>query len=148
MPVGTYKPHKEQASSWKVNYISEVYTHKCTYNENDNSGSRLLSDENLGFNFGPTSGGSRISQKAGGNPSVWGKHLLFGKIFAQNCTKMKEPPMSTLCLPILAKHQNVVFMCRGRRWLHLRFNSTEQFWLWKQKRYRELNESSTHSSFS
>ena len=100
------------------------------------------------FNFGPTCGGSKIFQTVGGNPWVLGKHPLFGKIFAKNCMEMKEPPMPTLSLPILAKHQNVVFICRNRRWLHLRINSTEQFWLWKQKRYRELNELSTHSSFS
>ena len=26
----------------------------------------------------------------GANPRVWGKNLLFGKIFAKNCMKMKE----------------------------------------------------------
>ena len=36
------------------------------------------------------SGGSRISQTGVANPWVWGENLLFGKIFAKNCMKMKE----------------------------------------------------------
>ena len=34
---------------------------------------------------------SGFPQRRGGvNPCVWGENLLFGKIFAENCTKMKE----------------------------------------------------------
>ena len=39
------------------------------------------------------SGGFRISQTRvgmGANSWVWGKNLLFDKIFAENCMKMKE----------------------------------------------------------
>ena len=60
------------------------------------------------FLFANSSGGSR----RGANPWIWGKNLLFGKIFAENCMKMKEngpgvvyskrptldPPMNSLNL--------------------------------------------------
>ena len=36
------------------------------------------------------SGRSRISQTEGANPCILGKNLLIGKIFAENCVKMKE----------------------------------------------------------
>ena len=43
----------------------------------------------------------------GGNPWIWAEKLLFGKIFAKNCTKMKEigprggthPPMVIMVMP-------------------------------------------------
>ena len=35
-------------------------------------------------------GRSRISQKGGASPRIWGIYLLFGKNVAENCMKMKE----------------------------------------------------------
>ena len=53
-----------------------------------------------------SSGGSRISQTGGGgggaNPRVWGKNLLFCKIFAKNCMEIKEiGPKGRPCRPPL-----------------------------------------------
>ena len=44
------------------------------------------------------SGESRISKTGGGQPSVWGKNLLFGKIFAENWpkTRMHSSMMRTV----------------------------------------------------
>ena len=41
--------------------------------------------------------GSRISQR-GTNPRIWGKNLLFKKIFAKNYKKMKEIGPSGACV--------------------------------------------------
>ena len=53
----------------------------------------------LWWSFVLISGGSRISQTGGAKSWVWDKNLLFRKIFAENCMKMKEIGPGGLCIP-------------------------------------------------
>ena len=57
-----------------------------------------------------SSGGSRISQTGAPTPEFWVKNLLFDKIFAKNCTKMKG--MGSLVPPTPRIRQ-----CRGANFL-------------------------------